>query len=202
MQLYVFPPSPNAMKVMSLANYLKADVEFVNVDLTKGEQQSESFLALNPNGKMPVLVDGDFVLWESNAILQYLADSAGSDLYPDSPQARADIARWLFWQTAHLGPAIGKVFFEILIRQGMMGEQPDAAAVEAGMNEFRQHAACLERQLDGRAFVTGELSVADFAIGAWLTYADATALPLSEFPRISTWYHDHVAALPGWQSAA
>jgi DNA-binding transcriptional ArsR family regulator len=90
--------SPNCRKVLAVANRTGTALEKVNVDLLKGEQRKPEFLAVNPMGRVPVLVDGDFRLWESNAIMQYLAGRAKSDLWPDDPRARADIARWQFWR--------------------------------------------------------------------------------------------------------
>ena len=72
-ELYVFPPSPRAFKVMAVANHLGLDWTPRNIDLPKGEQKTPQYEALNPNMRMPTLKDGDYVLWESNAILQYLA---------------------------------------------------------------------------------------------------------------------------------
>jgi glutathione S-transferase len=77
MKLYVFPPSPRAMKVIALAEHLQLEHEVRLVDLTKGDQMKPEFTALNPNQRMPVLEDDGFVLWESNAILQYLAVLGG-----------------------------------------------------------------------------------------------------------------------------
>src|SRR5258707_11971025 len=72
-ELYVFPPSPRAFKVMAIANYLGIEPTLHMLDIVKGEQRSPHYVALNPNMRMPTLRDGDYVLWESNAILQYLA---------------------------------------------------------------------------------------------------------------------------------
>ena len=76
-ELYVFPPSPRAFKVMAVANYLGFDWTLRPIDLIKGEQKSPEFAALNPNMRMPVLKDGNYILWESNAIGQYLGQKAG-----------------------------------------------------------------------------------------------------------------------------
>ena len=88
-ELYVFPPSPRAFKVMAAANHLGIDYKLHMVDLRKGEQKSPQYAALNPNMRMPTLKDGDFVLWESNAILQYLAGARPqSGLLPAEERAR------------------------------------------------------------------------------------------------------------------
>src|SRR5947207_14125122 len=101
MKLYGFPPSPNTWKVRAVARHLGLPLELQLVDLTKGQQRSPDYLALNPTGRTPTLVDGDFILWESNAIMQYIADRKSSTLWPDDARARADIARWDSWHLQH-----------------------------------------------------------------------------------------------------
>ena len=101
-ELHVFPPSPRAFKVMAAANHLGIDHKLNFVDLRKGDQKAPAYVALNPNMRMPTLTDGDFVLWESNAILQYLAGmKPESGLLPRDERARLDVIRWQFWDRAH-----------------------------------------------------------------------------------------------------
>lgn len=100
MKLYGFPPSPNTRKVQAVAAHIDVPLEFEFVDITKGKQRAPEFLAINPNGRTPVLVDGQFKLWESNAIMQYLAGTKKNSLWPDDPRTRADISRWQFWLPA------------------------------------------------------------------------------------------------------
>ncbi len=104
MKLYGFPPSPNTFKVQAVALHLDIPLEFEIVYLAKGANRAAEFLQLNPGGRTPVLVDGDFTLWESNAIMQYLASQKPNTLWPDNARTRADIARWQFWQVAHWHP--------------------------------------------------------------------------------------------------
>ena len=122
MKLYAFPPSPNARKVAAVIAHLHlTDVEYVLVKLHKGEHRQRDFLAINPMGKVPVLCDGDLVLWESNAICQYLADRAGDTaFFPADPKIRASIARWLFWEAGTWSPVID-VFTHENVRKPMLG---------------------------------------------------------------------------------
>ena len=91
-ELFVFPPSPNAFKVLAVANHLGVDYALRWLDLRKGEQKSPEYAALNPNMKMPTLKEGDFVLWESNAIMQYLASKRPEmGLLPKDERARFDV---------------------------------------------------------------------------------------------------------------
>src|ERR1019366_9775634 len=106
MRLYVFPLLPRATKVLALAGHLGLECEIHLVDLFKGDQYKPEFAALNPNKKMPVLDDDGFVLWESNAILQYLAlKKPESGLWPADSKGQADVLRWLLWEAAHWSPA-------------------------------------------------------------------------------------------------
>src|SRR5262249_49589919 len=104
-KLHVAPPSPRPFKVLAVARHLGLDFELCPVDLLNGAHLRPEFAALNPNRKMPVLEDDGFVLWESNAITQYLASKKPeSGLLPSDPRKRADVSRWQFWARPHLAP--------------------------------------------------------------------------------------------------
>src|SRR5215472_15271036 len=101
MKLYGFPPSPNTWQVRALASYLGVPLDFEFVDLTKGASHTPAFLAINPTGRTPALVDGDFKLWETLAIMQYIAGKKPSALWPNDARTRADITRWQSWNLVH-----------------------------------------------------------------------------------------------------
>ena len=103
MKLYGFPPSPNTWKVRAVAAHLRVPLDFEFVDLTKGGSHTPDYLALNPTGRAPTLVDGDFKLWESTAIMQYVASKSPNTLWPNDARTRADIMRWQSWDLAHWG---------------------------------------------------------------------------------------------------
>ena len=108
MKLYTLPNSPNSRKVVAVMHHLGLRPDIACLDFARGDLVEPAFLALNPNAMVPVLVDGDLTLWESNAINQYLVQKAGgSDLFPADPKVRADIARWQFWEQAHFNRAFG-----------------------------------------------------------------------------------------------
>ena len=118
MKLFVFPPSPRATKVLALANHLDLNYEICLVDLLKGDQFKPEFVALNPNKKMPVLEDDGFVLWESNAILQYLAmKKPQAGLWPADGRGQADVLRWMFWEASHWFPACAILVFERVLKK-------------------------------------------------------------------------------------
>ncbi len=200
-ELYVFPPSPRAFKVMAVANHLGIDTTLHMVDLLKGDQKAPDFAAMNPNMRMPVLKDVDYVLWESDAIQQYLAGrKPGNGLLPGDERARLDITRWQFWGVAHWDPACAVLIFENLLKPAIlkMGD-PDPAAIAKGTETFHRVAQVLDGQLKGRTFVAGEtLTLADFSLGAPMNLAELAGFPVGSYSEINRWYGT-LRALPSWQ---
>jgi glutathione S-transferase len=200
-ELYVFPPSPRAFKVMALANHLGLDAAIRMIDLTKGEQKTPQYAALNPNMRMPTLKDGDVVVWESNAILQYLASKKpDSRLLPRDERGRLDVTRWQFWDLAHWDPHCAVFLFEHIIKPLVIkAGEPDPAALAKGAELFHRSAIVLDAQLKGKPWVTGDtLTIADFSLGAPLNYAEMAHFPLDSYGEIRRWFAA-LAALPAWQ---
>jgi glutathione S-transferase len=199
MKLYGFPPSPNTRKVQAVAVQLGIPLEFQLVDLTKGQQRTPEHLALNPNGKTPVLVDGDFTLWESNAIMQYLAGKKPNTLWPEGAHARADIARWQFWQVAHWHEGCSGLLFEKFVKKLLGLGEPDMAVVTKAEAAFHRDAAIVDAHLAKHQFLaTGALTLADFAVAAYLHYAVAAKLPWERYDSLRAWYA-RIEALPAWR---
>ncbi|MDP1912338.1 glutathione S-transferase family protein [Brevundimonas sp.] len=197
MKLYYFDVL-NPRKVCALARYLNLPVEFVHVDLGKGEHKTPAFLAMNPNAKVPVLVDGNTTLWESNAILCYLARKAGSDLWPTDAR-QFEVLRWLMWDATEFAPQTGTLYFEHIIKSRFGIGGPDPAEVQQATQGFLRFAAVLDAHLRGRRYLVGDaLSVADFAVAISLPYAQQAQLPLQDFPEIRRW-HAQMNALPAWR---
>lgn len=187
MKIYDFPLSPNCRKVRAVAYELGLAPTFVPVRLFEGEQHRPPLAALNPNERVPVLVDGDFVLWESNAIACYLA--AGSPLLPDAPRPRADVQRWCDWELSHFGPVVRKVAFERLVKP-LTGRGPaDPKIVEEGLADYRRLATVLDTALGDKAYLAGTLSIADFVLAAIFSIGvdDAVGLETAPFPRVHAW---------------
>ena len=200
-ELYAFPPSARAFKVMALANHLGLDWTLHMVDLVKGEQKTPEYAALNPNMRMPTLKDGDYVLWESGAILQYLAGKKPeSGLLPADETARLNVTRWQFWDMCHWDPACAIYLFENVVKAVVLKSgEPDPAALEKGAEQFHRAGKVLDQQLKRSAFVAGDrLTVADFSIAAPLNYAAMAKFPLEPYGQIGRWYAA-LRALPAWQ---
>jgi glutathione S-transferase len=203
MKLHVFPPSPNARKVMFVAQHLQVPHEVQLVDLTKGEQQSPAYLKLNPNGVMPTLTDGDFVLWESEAIMRYLCSKQpGQTLLPSDPRQNADVMRWQAWGLANWTPACAACLFENFVKGMLRGLPPDTARVAEGEARVRSNGKILDDHLKGRKFLVGDsLTIADISNAVFVSLADAGKIPLGGFDEIQRW-HASLDQFPAWKATA
>jgi glutathione S-transferase len=151
--------------------------------------------------RMPTLKDGDYVLWESNAISQYLAaKKPESGLMPRDERARLDVTRWQFWDLAHWDPACAVFAFEYVAKPLVLrAGEPDMAAIAKGTEAFHRAAKVLDGQLAGKRFVTGDtLTVADFSLGAPMKFAEMAHYPVEPYGEIKRWYAT-LSALPAWQ---
>lgn len=201
MKLYTFPASPNSLRVFAVAHELGLDLEMVPVDLTKGEHMKPEFLKLNPNHKIPTLVDGDFVLWESGAIMLYLAYKAGGRLIPADPKPRAQMHQWLAWNTAHMGPACQIFLFENFVKGLFNLGEPDAKRLAQGADEFARFGAVLNAHLKGRRHLVGDsTTIADHHVCAVFVHAGLCGMPVAQFAEIQRWCGEMTATAP-WQKA-
>lgn len=188
MQLY-YAETANPRKPCAVAKYLGLPVDYVRVALDKGEHKQPAYLAKNPNGLVPLLIDGDTTLWESAAIAVYLAAKAGSDLWPrDDGRAQAEVMRWVSWDAFHFLPHVGALYFEHLIKAQIGLGAPDSAAIEAALAGFHASAKVLDGQLVRQRFLLGDrLSVADFVVGALLPYEAQIHLPMTGYEHLRRW---------------
>ncbi len=189
MRLYYHPVSTCSRRVLMAAHALNVELDLVAVDLFKGAQHAPDFLKLNPNHRVPVLADGDFVLWESYAIMQYLADRApGQTLYPTDPQARADVNRWLFWCGSDFMPGCSILNWENKIKP-MAGIGPsDPAEAARGEALLRKAAVLLDSHLEGREWICGGLTLADLAVAAPLADAAGSKFPVGDLVHLQRWF--------------
>jgi glutathione S-transferase len=188
MKLYQFPFSPNCQKVVAIAHEVGVALELTTVELFKGEARTPAMRAKNPNGKLPILEDGDFVLWESTAMLAYIAAKAGrEDLAPTTPRERAEVDRWTSWQGAHFGPAIRKVAFERIVKKLVGQGAPDEAVVKAGIEEFAATASVLEQSIGTKEYLCGRLTIADFALAPYAALTASCGLDFEPYPKAKAW---------------
>jgi glutathione S-transferase len=201
MKLYGFPASPNTWKVRAVAHHLGIPLELEFVDLT--QPRTPDYLSINPTGRTPTLVDGNFVLPESTAILQYLGDQKPNSLWPDNARLRADITRWLSWQLAHWSAdACLPLIFQHLVKGLLKLGPPDEAIMARATDAFHREARMLDAHLSQQAHLVGnEPTLADFAVAAPLFYADNGRLPVNSYPNLRDWF-ERVSALPAWRETA
>jgi len=171
-RLYTFTITPNNRKVEAFVRHFDLDVEIHHVSFKDKETQSPAYRAINPMGKVPALVDGDFYLWESNAILTYLARKfPETRALPTDARGRADVDRWLHWQSCHLMPAMGAM---------KVADEKDVSTVTPLLQ-------ILDQQLHGKDYILGTLTVADFAIVAYLITKMGRQLDYSGCPNVAAW---------------
>jgi len=201
MKLFYLPLSPNNYHVAALADHLGLEVEKIQVDPFKGETRTPEYLKMNPNGKTPTFLDGDFALWESNAIMIYLAQKKpGNKLWPEDPRARVDIIRWLSWRNAHWMPATGGLLWEKVVKKLANLGDPDPAEIQKGEENTQRFAAVLNQCLEGKQYlVNDQLTLADFGVASPLFYAEICQFPLEGFNHIKPWYQ-RIASLEAWKN--
>lgn len=199
MRLYNFSMSTNGLRVRLAAAHLGLALEQVDISLVKADDRRR-LLEINPNNKVPVLEDDGFLLWESCAIMQYLADKVpGQTLYPDAPQARADVNRWMFWAVQHFAPAIAVMAWENCFKQFAGRGDTDPVELARGTRDFERFAAVLDAHLAGREWVAGKnVTLADYALAASLSVIDKARLPVSPYANLLRWFAG-VQALGAWK---
>jgi glutathione S-transferase len=194
-KLYHFP-SPNPQKVTFALLELGLGCETIPVDLAKGEQRQPGFLAVNPAGRVPVLVDGDLTLSESHAILAYLGEKTGR-LWPASAAGRAQALQWLFFLSQHIMPSTADV--ALRIRAKVLGLTPDEATIARGEKAMAAVVPVVEADLAHNKWMQGsEFSLVDCAYCPVLNVVEKAGFSFAGFPRVSA-YLDAIRARPAWK---
>ena len=193
-EVYAFA-TPNSIKVLIALEEMELPYELKAVNVRNGEQKTASFLALNPNGKVPVLDDDGFVLTESAAILVYLAEKTGK-LLPNDGADRARVFEQLFFHASGLSPAFGNAgFFK------RSSPEPQPVADARFTNEAERILGLLDDRLADNSFVAGDtFTIADIAHFGWLWRIQFPGLSLEGRPNLSRWYQE-VASRPAVQRA-
>ena len=202
-KLHADPITINCRKVIAGLDLIGAPYELIHVDYFKGEHKAEPYLSLNPNASVPAMTDGDFELWESNAMLQYAADKFGNGAaYPRDLRARADINRWLHWEGSTWFPSCYVFLVENCVKP-LLGGAPDTAVLDAHATQFHKLAGILDQRLAGRQWVCGNgPTIADIVLAAPMHLHGWQRLPLSDHPNLQRWLIDGVEKLPCWQKTA
>ena len=177
-------PTPNGYKASIMLEEIGEPYTVHAIDLAKGEQKTPEFLAMNPNGRIPVIVDHDndeFVVFESGAILLYLAEKTGQFL-PANAKARSQVIQWLMFQMGGIGPMMGQanVFYRYF-------PEKIPAAIDRYQHEGRRLLGVLDAQLAGREFICDEYSIADIATWPWAVTHEWSGIDVSGFDNLQAW---------------
>jgi glutathione S-transferase len=171
------------------------------LDTRAGENQGDSYKAVNPMGKIPSIKDGDFSLWESNAINWYLAEKhPQAKLIPDGAEGRAEAHRWLFFQAAHVTPACVPVFRATNQKVIAFWGNADAAAAERGKKELARYLPVIEQRLQQHEWLVDRFSLADIAFAPHFYAIKEGHFDFSPYPKLSAWL-DKLLARPAWKKA-
>jgi len=195
---FYYHPSPNPAKVALFLEESGLPYELVPVDTRKGEQFEPAFLAVNPNAKTPAIVDGDVTVFDSNAILLYLAEKTGQFLPENTPSARGELLSWLMFVATGIGPYSGQA-----VHFKHFAPEPKDYAVNRYLYEARRHWAILDQRLGLRRYMVGDTyTIADMAVWGW-----ARALPFilgegawTDMPNLKR-HFDEVSARPAAERA-
>lgn len=194
LQLYSLP-TPNGVKVSIMLEEIGLPYEPHLIDITRNESATPEFLSLNPNGKIPAIIDPDgpggapLGLFESGAILVYLAEKTGK-LMPADPARRYETLQWVFFQMAAIGPMFGQVgYFHKFAGREIADKRP----LERYRDESRRLLGVLETRLDGRSWIMGDdYSIADISLLGWVRnligfYEAGDLVGFADFPRVTAW---------------
>ena len=188
--------SSNVQKVMWAIGELSLPCERFDIGGAFGKNKEPAYLAMNPNGLVPTLQDGDFTLWESNAIVRYLAREYGKpdQLEPADPKIRARASQWMDWQISVLGLAIGPAFVGLIRTPA---DKRDLAAIAASQTKTTEAMKIVEAQLSRTKFIAGEqFSMGDIPVGI-MTYRYWQLVPdRPELPNLKRWYETLQARAP------
>lgn len=200
--LYEGPISPNARKVRLIAAELGLTLNRVRLNVVKGDTRTPDYLAKNPNGTIPTLDDDGFVLWESAAILRRLAAKRPErDLLPADPRTAALADQWLCWWISQPEAALMRLARECLIKPALGQPGNDPVIVGDARGALERYLPVLDRQLEGRDFIVGPLTLVDFTAGPWLDVAPAAfTVDIDRHAHIGAWLA-RLRAKPYWQDA-
>lgn len=195
-----FWPTGNGKKISIMLEECGLEYRIIPINIGKGDQHSPEFLSISPNNKMPAIIDhdaegGPLAIFESGAILQYLADKTGKFL-PTETRARMNVLQWLFWQVGGIGPMCGQAHFFL-----HYSSEKIPFAMERFQKEVARLYGVLDRQLEGKDYICGDCSIADIATWPWIYRYDWQGQELDDFPNVKRWFAT-MEARPGVQRGA
>lgn len=181
---------------VAVARHINAPVAFIRANPTDLAQKA-FYTPLNPNRRVPILVEGDRTLWEADAIVCRLCQITGSDFWPSD--ALPDLIRWLSWNAWHFGPAASGLYFEYIVKQMYNIPPAPQSQLDGFMKNFKHYAKILNAALEGRDWpINNRLSYADFRVAFVFPFADRCGLPLDNFPELAR-LNRQMNAIPAWR---
>jgi len=203
LKLYYHPASTSSLSVLMFLAETKVSYEPIVVNILTGEQRQPAFLALNPRGLVPVLVDGDFVLTESSAILKYLADKFESPAYPRDPHRRARLHERMDWINTDVSRDLGyhMVYPQLLPHHARPAGAAQDVTISWGKQKCEQQLAVLDASALGKnRFLCGdELTIADYFAAEQLHLASQIGSSFTKYPNLQRWL-ETMRALPTWKA--
>ena len=201
MEIIADPITVNCRKVLAGLKLIGAEYTLTKVDYFKGEQKSPEVVAINPNATIPVMRDGDLVLWESNSILQYAADKVGNaSAYPTDLATRADVNRWLLWECGTWFPTCYVHLVENCVKP-LLGDQPDPAVLDGEAPNFHKLAGIMDARLSGSAYLCSDQpTIADVAVASPMHLHGWAKLPLDDHPSVVRWMTEGIEPQPWWKA--
>lgn len=174
-------------KVRFVANELGLEYEYRRVNLMKEENKTEDYLKIHPAGKVPVIDEEGFKLFESNAIIKYLASKAGSSLYPEQAKEQAIVDQWIDFSSHHIGAAMNRVVFNRVFAP-FLKMDIDERSLNDGLSFLDRFLPIVDNQLQANPYLAGnELTLADFTLLALIDPAEIAQIDLSGYPSLSRW---------------
>jgi GST-like protein len=174
-------PTPNGWKVSIALEEMGLPYEVRVIDFAANEQKADWYVKLNPNGRIPTLVDDGFALFESGAILIYLAEKTGQFL-PRDTQTRSRVLQWLMFQMSAVGPMMGQA--NVFLRYFPEKIQP---AIDRYQREVMRLFGVLDRQLAANEYIVGDYSIADMALWPWVSGYEWSGVTVAEFSHLQRW---------------
>ena len=201
MEIIADPITVNCRKVLAGLKLIGADYTLNKVDYFKGEQKSPEVVAINPNATIPVMRDGDLILWESNSILQYAADKVGNaSAYPTDLNTRADVNRWLLWECSAWFSTCYIHLVENCVKP-LLGAETDPAVLDGEAPNFHKLAGIMDARLSGSAYLCGDQpTIADVALAAPMHLHGWAKLPLDDHPNVVRWMTEGIETQPWWKA--
>lgn len=195
LKLYDHPLSGNSYKVRLTLSHLGVEYERINIDIFEGEQNSPEFAALNPNKKIPVIEDGDFVMWESNAIPLYLGKKySPNEIFPEDPEAFGLMTQWVLFGKTTLDPNLAMARF---LTRFIPPEKRDERQIEQFREKGKAGLQILDNYLNKNNFLAGGYSIADICCFPYVSLSEEGGVSLGGYPSVISWC-ERIKSRPGY----